>query len=195
MGANDPLLMLPYSLSSHCDWNYKEKLLNHFCLHLHTGKFIFFEFLKNSLKIFLWIFESFYVKVLLQIFQKIFPIFLIMVLARFAGRLYFSAYVVSANQIQNALSSHSRRLWRFGWWRFTISGTRIDQNNFLEFSRKKFEFQSTDEINVQAYLTLYFNPKAHSYLLSHEKLQNECKFFPLFTKTITHRPNLTFVYE
>ena len=37
MGANDPLLMLPYSLSSHCDWNYKEKLLNHFCLHLHTG--------------------------------------------------------------------------------------------------------------------------------------------------------------
>ena len=41
MGANDPLLMLPYSLSSHCDWNYKEKLLNHFCLHLHTGKSLF----------------------------------------------------------------------------------------------------------------------------------------------------------
>jgi len=30
-----------------------------------------------------------------------------------------------------------------------------------------------DEINIQAYLTLYFNPNQHSYLLAHDRLQSE----------------------
>ena len=49
---------------------------------------------------------------------------------------------------------------------------------FLMLFLKIFFLKSfDDEIDVQAYLTLYFNPNAHSYLLSHSKLQKECEFF------------------